>query len=226
MGTGSAWAKSTETSASGASGSAWQTSTGGASGSAWQSWTAAGGNPVPTGPPVKLRPNTPQAPGNFQKKSKAESFWLRNAYSDLVERLKERLKDSPEADQKIEAALRQVHLMRTGEEYVETGNDLRTRWRKWVKEMTVAISHLTEENLQTTIEMVSEDTQRAGRARTTGSVGTSSRRTDRSEGRRRSAKSSCEFYAFTHTNVARNHRRRRTADYPYIRRCNNDPPHE
>jgi len=74
-----------------------------------------------------------------------------------VERLKERLRGIPEADQKTEAAIRRVHVMRTGEEYVETGNDLRSRWRKWVRDMTVAICNLTEENLQSTIEMVSED---------------------------------------------------------------------
>ena len=120
MGPGSAWANSAETTVGGASGSAWQSSVSGASGSAWQSWAAVGGNPVPTGPPVELRPNTSAGVWKLLDEVETESFWLRNVYSDLVERLKERLRGIPEADQKTEAAIRRVHVMRTGEEYVET----------------------------------------------------------------------------------------------------------
>ena len=140
----------------GASGAAGQ-STGGTPSSAWQWTTSYSGNPIPAGPPVEFRPPGAFDAWNVPKESGSESFWLRNAYAELADRLRMRLRGDPEADQKIDEALHQINWLRTGEEYVETGHDLRSRWRKWVKEIAVAISNLTEDDLRTTVEMFSTD---------------------------------------------------------------------
>ena len=126
VGPSSAWAKAMESTVGGASGAAGQ-STRGTSSSAWQWTTSYSGNPIPAGPPVEFRPPGVSDAWNVPKESGSESFWLRNAYAELADRLRMRLRGDPGADQKIDEALRQINWLRTGEEYVETGHDLRSR---------------------------------------------------------------------------------------------------
>ena len=73
-----------------------------------------------------------------------ESFWLRQMYSDMVDRLRSKTHFGPNAEKDVDEMIRRIHRLKTQEDYVETGGDIRSRWRSWAQHMLLAVSRLCD----------------------------------------------------------------------------------
>ena len=94
--------------------------------------------------PENVRDTRHNPPWERSAEEQRESFWLRQMYSDLVDKLRSKSRFEPDFEEKIDEMIRRIHRLKTQEDYVETGGDIRSRWRSWAQHMLLAVSRLCD----------------------------------------------------------------------------------
>ena len=80
-------------------------------------------------------------------------------YGEMVAQLRATAQNGIATEGEIDEAIRRVHRLKTDEDYVETGGDLRSRWRGWARHLLLAVSRLSEPDGGTSVEAALSEEQ-------------------------------------------------------------------
>ena len=82
-------------------------------------------------------------------------MWIRNTYSELEVYLLEKYTNTlgaRDARSYVDTMLQRMHSMCTGEVQFATGNDLQSRWKRWICHAVLAMSNLSDPSMSTTVD--------------------------------------------------------------------------
>ena len=89
-----------------------------------------------------------------------QMMWIRDTYTELEQYLLDKynnILDTRNARSYVDRSLHRMHTLCTGEEQVASGNNLQSKWRRWICRAVLAMSGVSEPSMATTVEWLTAD---------------------------------------------------------------------